>query len=101
MPKNMTRDEIRQAEALMERLFPVAPTRDDMAAAFVPVSFNLFGHGPSVVMRLVNRGGETLDVRLSQAVAVTLVGLLARSLHALDMMDSAGHIVPDPSPPDD
>lgn len=98
MPKNMTADEIDAAEKLMERACPDSPSPAEIAAAFPAVSFTLLGGDCTVLLRMAAEDGETRDLMMSQAVAVALVGSLAKSLHGLDFMDSAGHVVADPSP---
>lgn len=101
MPKNMTETEAREAAALLHALFPSPGAAPDVAAAFEPASFNLSAEkeGPFVLLRLADRSGALLDIRLSQIVAAELAGHLAKSLCAIGWIDSRGGLLTDPDPP--
>ena len=98
MPNNMTASEIRDALDVMERMRPPIGGSGDKGGTYAPVSFGLAGAPDAIFLRFVDSDGLVKDIRLNQAVAVSLAGSFAKAVHAMDWMDSAGHIIPDPSP---
>ena len=97
MPKNMTAAEYDEALREMDAMLPPPAGKEDIDQAFVPTSFNLSAGGSVLVLRLVNKRGEVLDLNLSQAISVEMLGTMAKSLHAIDWMDSAGKPQLDPA----
>ena len=96
MPKNMSTAEIRRGEAEMERLRPEPLTRSSAHDARSVASYDIALGTDALFLRLALADGDTVDVSLSQVVAVSLVGQIAKSLHLADWMDSGGIITADP-----
>lgn len=97
MPINMTRDEYEASHALMALHFPDPPNKSDLDTAFRAIAFNISGGGEIVALRFVDGDGLHCDLVLDQAVSAELVGHLAKSLHAMDWIDSAGNAMLDPA----
>lgn len=98
MPNNMTAEEIQEALDVMRRMLPPMGFSGDKGGSYSPVSFNFGGAPDALLMRFVDSNGVIKDLRLNQAIAVSLVGDLAKALHAMDWMDSSGHVIADPAP---
>jgi|GEM_PF-3119079 len=100
MPKNMTVAEIRNAEREFEKHLPGPIRAGDGVPALDAISFTIGLSPDRIVLRCASTDGETRDVRLSQSVALALAHSLNKLLFTADWMDSKGHIVPSPEPPE-